>query len=102
MVRDGETVNLVEDYGAPGYSRRTHGRKIRAALKRWGDFLTGDRDWRLIAQSPWEHASIPFDAHFDDDFWFYFRTRDEMARFKARYRTAMPLRRVDGQWKRTR
>lgn len=44
---------------------------------------------------------MPFDAHFDDDFWFYFRSREDMARFKARYRAAMPLRRVDGEWKRT-
>lgn len=70
----GEAVNMVRDYG----------------------------DWRLFAHSPWEHRSMPVDAHFDDDLWFYFRTREEMAGFRARYRTSIPLRRIEKKWKRTR
>ena len=102
MVLNGEVTNLVEDYGERGYTRRAHARRIRAAMKRWGDFLDADRDWRLVAHEPWEHRSMPFDAHFDDDFWFYFRSREEMARFRARYGGTMPLRRVGKEWKRTR
>ena len=102
VVLDGKVVNLVQDYGVRGYSRRAQARQIRRALDRWGDVLDLGRDWRLLAHEPWEHKSMPFDAHFDDDFWFSFRTREEMMRFKARYRGAMPQRRVDGVWKRTR
>jgi hypothetical protein len=101
MALDGAAVNLVRDYGA-GYSRRPHARQIRAVLKRWSAFLTAGRDWRLFAHSPWEHRSMPVDAHFDDHFWFFFRSREEMARFRARYRTSIPLRRVGGKWQRTR
>ena len=42
---------------------------------------------------------MPFDAHFDDDFWFYFRSREEMARFRTRYGGNLPQRRVNGAWK---
>ena len=102
-VMNGEVVNLVEDYDAADYSRRTQARGIRAALKRWDTLvLTPDRNWRMVADEPWERKSMPFDAHFDDDFWFYFRTREEMTKFRARYGGALPLRRVDGEWKRTR
>jgi hypothetical protein len=89
MALDGEAVNLVRDYGAE-YSRRTHARQIRVVLKSWSAFLTAGRDRRLFAHSSWEHRSMPVDAHFDDDSWFYSRTREEMAGFRARYRTASP------------
>jgi hypothetical protein len=49
-----------------------------------------------------KHRSMPFDARFDDDFWFYFGSREEMARFRARYGGSMPLRRAGKEWKRTR
>ena len=68
----------------------------------WGDVLDRDRGWRLLANEPWKHRSMPFDAHFDDDFWFYFKSRDELVRYRARYGGQMPLRRVDGEWKGTR
>lgn len=102
MALNGELTNLVEDYGEAGYSRRAHARRIRAATNHWGDFLSADRDWRLLAHEPWEHRSMSVDAHFDDDFWFYFRSRQEMARFRARYGGMMSLRRVGKEWKRTR
>ena len=102
VVMNGEITNLVEDYSEQGYSRRTHGRRIRKALDAWGRVIEEGRDWRLVARAPWEHRSIPFDAHFDDDFWFYFRSREEMAAFRARYGGRLPLRRVDGEWRKTR
>ncbi len=102
IALDGDVVDLVRDYGDKGYSRRTHARQVRAALKRWHTSLTADRDWRLVAHTPWKHRSMPFDAHFDDDFWFYFRSREDMARFRKRYRTAKPLRLIGREWKRTR
>jgi hypothetical protein len=96
--------NWVEQllHVASGYSRRSQTRRIRKALDRWGELLTVRRDWRIFAVDPWEHRSMPFDAHFDGDFWFYFRTREEMAAFRERYGGRMPLRRVGGEWKRTR
>ena len=102
MGLNGEVTDLVEDYGEPAYSRRSQSRRIRAALDRWGESLTAGRDWRLVPDQAWEHRSMPFDAHFDDDFWFFFRSREEMSGFRERYRTMMPLRRVGGEWKRTR
>ena len=45
-------------------------------------FLTEGRDFRLMPDAAWKHRSMPFDAHFDGDFWFYFRTRKEMARLQ--------------------
>lgn len=102
MGLDGEVVNVVEDYTAAGYRRGAQARRIRPVLKRWGDFITAGRDWRCVAHAPWEHRSMPVDAHFDDDFWLYFADRGEMVRFKERYRTSMPLRRVGKEWKRTR
>jgi hypothetical protein len=101
MVRNGEVLNQVSDYGTY-YNRRTHAHKIRALLKRWYEFLTSDRSWRLIPNRAWEHRSMPFDAHFDDDFCFYFRTREEMLRFKARFKSSHVMRLSDGQWRRAR
>ena len=101
MVRHGEVLNLVRDYSVD-YNRRTHAREIRALLKRWNEFLTADRPWRLIPHRAWEHRSMPFDAHFNDDFWFYFRTREEMVRFKARFKSSHLVRLSDGKWKRVR
>jgi hypothetical protein len=45
---------------------------------------------------------MPFDAHFDYAFWFYFKIREEMAAFRARYVGRMSLRRVGDEWRRTR
>jgi hypothetical protein len=45
---------------------------------------------------------MPVDAHFDDAFCFYFRSRDEMAAFRTRYGGWMPRRRAGEEWKRTR
>ena len=101
MALDGEVVNLVRDYDVD-YNRRTHGREIHALLKRWGTFLTADRTWRLMPETAWRHGSMPFDAHFDGDFWFFFRTREEMAAFRNRDRTSRALGLVDGKWKRLR
>ena len=103
LILNGEVVDLVRDYSEDGYSRRTHRRPIRAALTRWDtEVLSRGRDWRLVAHEPWTRKSMPYDAHFDDDFWFYFRSREEMAKFRARYGGRMPLRRVKGVWKETR
>ena len=101
VIVDGEVIDAVRDY-EQGYDRRSHVRAVRAALKRWNGLLCGDRPWRLIPHCAWEHRSMPFDAHFDDDFWFYFRTREEMAGFRARYRSAHPQRREGKEWRRTR
>lgn len=98
MALDGEAVNLVKDYTGD-YSRRTHGREIRALLKRWMAFLTADRAWRLEPEIAWERRSVPFDAHFDDNFSFYFRSRADMAAFRKRYRTSSAMGLVDGEWK---
>ena len=57
---------------------------------------------KAMPDAAWTHRSMPFDAHFDDDFWFYFRSRDEMTRFKARYKSTWAMQRVNGEWKRTR
>jgi hypothetical protein len=43
--------------GEKDHSRRTHGRQVRSAVKRWHDFLIAGRDWRLGADAPWE-ASV--------------------------------------------
>ena len=102
MVLNGEVTNLVQDYDEVGYSRRTHSRRVKKLLDTWGEFLTAGRDWRLAAAHLWERKSLAADAHFDDDLWFYFRSREEMASFRAKYGGAMPLRRAGDEWKRTR
>jgi len=94
----GKTINLVRDYDA-GYVRRPHARQIARALREWESFLTRGRDYRLLADSPWNYRSVPFDAHFDDDFWFYFRSREDLARFRDRYKSALVMRRVDDRWR---
>lgn len=100
LVMDGEVTDLVKDYNTD-YDRRTHRRQVRKAIDTWGEAVTAGYDWRLIAHEPWTHTSMPFDARFDDDFWFFFRTRDEMLGFRARYGGRMTLRRVGKEWKRT-
>ena len=101
MVHQDEVVDLVRDYDRK-YSRRQHAREIEKILRRWGIWLTDGRDWRLIPHEAWKHGSMPFDAHFDDDFWFYFKTRDELARFKARYKASHVMRREGDIWVRAR
>jgi hypothetical protein len=102
MVLNGEVTSLVEDYGAEGYSRRAQSRRIRKALDGWGAFLITGRDWRLDPKEPWLRRSRLFDAHFDEDGWYYFRSRDEMLKFRARYGALAAFRRVDGEWRPTR
>jgi hypothetical protein len=101
VVLNGEVINLVRDYNLD-YSRRSHGREVREVLRRWSLFLTEDRPWRVVARAPWEHRSMPFDAHFDGDFWFYFRTRDELACFRERYKSRGVMRHTEGSWRRAR
>ncbi len=84
------------------YDRRAHLRAAKSSLKRWMAFLTRDRDWRLMPHRAWDLGAARADAHFDGNFWFYFRSREAMADFRARYRCSQPERRVDGVWKRTR
>ena len=88
LVRNGTTENLVRDYDAD-YDRRTHRRQIARALRGWMAFLTEGRDFRLMPDAAWKHRSMPFDAHFDDDFWFYFRSRDEMAALQTPLQVSM-------------
>jgi hypothetical protein len=99
LVLNGEVINLVRDYDLD-YSLSTHRREIRKMLKRWGQFLTEDRPWRVMARAPWKHKSMPFDAHFDDDFLFYFRVRDELAHFRERYKSIRVMRYGEGSWRR--
>jgi hypothetical protein len=95
---DGRTQNLVRNYEI-GYNRRTHAREIGTLLRgRWMEILQGDRPCRLMPKEPWLLKSMPFDAHFDDDFWFYFRTMDELAAFKARYPSSLVMRRTGETW----
>jgi hypothetical protein len=101
LVRDGRVENLVRGYDA-AYSRRRHMRDIARALRGWYAFLTKDRDFRLVPDAAWDHPSMPFDAHFDGDFWFYFRTREEVAAFGRRYASTRAMRRVGNEWKRMR
>jgi hypothetical protein len=101
LVRDGMTEDLVRDYDAD-YDRRAHKRQIARALRGWMAFLTEGRGFRLMPDAAWTHRSMPFDAHFDGDFWFYFRSREEMSGFKARYKSAWTMQRVEGEWKRVR
>ena len=101
MVLDGEVTDLVRSYG-PKYDRRGHGREVRRAAKRWGDFLTAERPWCVVPKKAIEPGSVPFDAHFDDNFWFFLRTREEMAAFRAHYGAVRSMRRVDGKWRGTR
>jgi hypothetical protein len=102
VVLNGDAIDLVEGYDAGDYSRRTHKRDIRKALDGWGAFLTSDRDWRLMPKEPWLRRSRPFDAHFDDDGWYYFKSREAMLKFRARYGALAARHRVDGEWRRTR
>jgi hypothetical protein len=101
MVREGRCVNLVKDYEGI-YNRRAHAREIRAMLKEWNAFLTADRPVAVVPHAAWEHRSMPFDAHFNDDFMFFFRTADDLARFRRRYRTSPALKREGNSWVRAR
>ncbi|MCC6165026.1 MAG: hypothetical protein IT182_16895 [Acidobacteria bacterium] len=98
---NGEFIDLVRDFDGE-YDRRAHLRAARSAMKRWMTFLTRDRDWRLMPNRAWEKGNMRADAHFDGDFWYYFRSREAMADFRGRHRCRYPERRVDGAWKRTR
>jgi hypothetical protein len=101
MSLGGDSVNHVRDYHAD-YDRRAHARQIRSLMTRWAAFLSADRPWRLVATAPWEHRDMSFDAHFDDDGSFFFRSREEMSAFRKRYPAARPMRRTADGWTRTR
>lgn len=101
LVRNGITENLVRDYDAE-YERRTHKRQIARALHGWMAFLAEGRDFRLMPDAAWKQRSMPFDAHFDGDFWFYFRSREDMVAFKCRHKSAWTMRRTGTEWKRMR
>lgn len=101
MCLDGEFVNQVCDFDGT-YDRRAHMRAARASLKRWMAFLTHDRGWRVMPHRAWQEGAMRADAHFDGDFWFYFRSPEAMATFRERYRCHHAQRRADGAWKRTR
>jgi hypothetical protein len=98
---NGQSHNLVRDYDV-GYVRRTHSREITRLLRRWNGFLTEGRDYCLVPRRPWERPSMPFDAHFNDDFMFYFRSRESIVKFKNRYKSMMAMRRIGNEWTRTR
>ena len=98
---DGQAHNLVRDYDST-YVRAAHRCEIKRLLQRWSTVLEAGRDWCVIPDRIWNHTPIPFDAHFDDDFVFFFRSREEIARFKARYKASWPMRRVGGKWRRVR
>lgn len=87
MALRGEALDLVQDYDR-NYDRRVHKRSIRELLHVWMDSLTRDRPFLAMPGDGWSLGSMPFDAHFDEDFWFYFRTRQEAAAFTARYKSA--------------
>lgn len=60
--------------------------------------LTAGRDWQLQATDIGRFESLPFDALFDDDFWMFFRSRDDLVRFRARYQIRWAQQRVNGEW----
>lgn len=98
---DGETHHLVRDYDFD-YNRRTHRRQVVRVLRRWMQYLERDRPFRLVPDVAWNHRSMPFDAHFDGHFFFYFRTREDMTRFNSRYKSSHAMQRKDGTWNRIR
>ncbi|HXG89470.1 MAG TPA: hypothetical protein VNJ02_14160 [Vicinamibacterales bacterium] len=97
MVLDGVVSDRVEAYGSE-YDARAHARAVRAVMKQWFAKLTDGRDWRLMC-FPGRRRSVPFDVHFDDDQRFYFRSREELARFKRRYESGAVMRRHGRVWK---
>ena len=101
IVLGGKVTNLVLDYG-PDYDRRSHAREVRRIMKAWGDWLTLERPWSVDPKTAVEPGSLPFDAHFDDDFRFFLRTREEAAAFRARFGGGRVMRRVEGKWRRAR
>lgn len=97
---DGKTINLVREYDGR-YDPRAHRRDVKAALKDWFAHLLDGRDWRLLAATG-RRRSVPFDAHFDGDDRFYFRTREDVVRFKARYQSGAVMKRSGRTWRPTR
>lgn len=85
MVLRGQTHDLVLDYDAD-YSRRAHKHAIRRLLREWSTFLTAGRPFLAVPGPAWKFGAMPFDAHFDEDYLFWFCTSGETARFKARYK----------------
>jgi hypothetical protein len=98
VVMNGEVHNVVRDYDA-AYNPRQHRRDVLAILKRLAVVLVEGRPWRLLPDEVWQHRYLPFDAWFDDAWWFYFRTHKEMTAFAARYRPSRPMRLVSGVWR---
>jgi hypothetical protein len=100
LAMNGRFKDCVRGYDT-NYDHRQHRREVRVLLKQWASQLVPGRPWRLMPDTPWRHRYMPFDARFEDDGWFYFRTREEMAAFKARYRCRYIMRRVGRTWRRT-
>jgi hypothetical protein len=100
VVMDGHVHDLVRDYDQD-YDVRKHRKEVRAVIKRLDAFLCEGRPWRILPHDAWTHRYMPFDAWFAEDLWFYFRTREEMAAFATRYRSRLPMRLVNGEWRRT-
>jgi hypothetical protein len=101
VTLEGETRDLVRTYDVD-YNQIVHSRQIARVLSQWSEFLASDRPYRLVPDSAWNHRAVRFDAHFDDDFWYYFRTREEMARFRSRHKSSHAMRRNNGTWNRIR
>ena len=101
FVRDGVVRNCVRDYFGH-YNLREHSREIRVELRKWFQYMTEGRTWRLLFPDAWNHRSMPFDAHFDDDLLFYFYTREELARFSDRCSTKAIMRQTESGWRRAR
>ena len=97
MCIDKKFVNLVREYDAR-YNPRVHGAEVHKALKGWFARLTDQREWRLMANTG-RRRSVPFDAHFDDDDRFYFRTREDLVRFKKRYESGAVMKRTGRTWR---
>jgi hypothetical protein len=96
-VMDGVVSDCVQTYTAD-YDRRAQRGEVSTLVTHWFERLTAGRDWRLTADTG-DRKSLPVDAHFDDDFRFYFQTRDELARFKRRYKSAAVMRRDGWLWR---
>jgi hypothetical protein len=97
MGLEGTAVDLVRKYD-DCYDPRAHRREVRAALRDWFRFLTDGRDWRLMADTG-RRRSVPFDAHFDDDERFYFRSREDLARFKQKIKSGAVMKRTGKMWR---
>ena len=79
---DGQFIDLVADYEAP-YNRRTHLRQMRKVQKRWGEFVEGDRPWRVdVPLKFYQWLAYKADASLDmTGTSLRFRGEDDVRRF---------------------